>query len=322
MATAKAAEAVSSSKKVVRKKKVEIDSIEVPDTIVKRASANSISDYVKANKKAYDNAACYSTVMQSLQKSDFDLYPKKGQKSVLPKAVYERWMALCQQHGMLPMNATWETKAGKNYCHFSGKKQNRHITYAGLCCYRWTENQPILPYMAVHVYESTPFISFFQAFHYAQAKYLHFTNHNFTSITKGLAYSAAGASIISTNLLLGLGIKLLFMPTATGKTSANLAIHKTGTTISRIDAMVRKLGFTTPEMCFDYQDVKGIYYYNTKESDLKKLREVGLKKKLMHVPELKDLLWSDWAKIYVQKRITKAWLLEYYDEVMKARGLK
>ncbi len=82
----------------------------------------------------------------------------------------------------MPLNSNFYSKDNRNYAVICGKNETRHRIYAGLCCYRWADALAPLPYTVVRLMEADVPINFYQALHYAMAKYVTLIGHSFANI--------------------------------------------------------------------------------------------------------------------------------------------
>lgn len=127
------------------------------------------------------NAACYWSHMQTLNQLELTCMPNETQKSLLPPEIYMRWMNLCKDHGLVTADSTPYTEKDLNYLVLPGAGHTRHELYASLCCYRWAENLACMPYAVVALLDMKP-LNFYQALHYAMAKWVIYVNHSFCNI--------------------------------------------------------------------------------------------------------------------------------------------
>lgn len=158
--------------------------IQIPQEIV-HAEKDSVSYSIahspfgkKLTQKHSD--ICYRNCMTALPTYEYHLYPNA--KSILPSEIFLKWISLCKENEIIPHEADATSTNGLNSLFVPHKSYNRHLVYATLCCYRWSENKAKIPYETVKITESG--LPFFQALHYALAKHLTFEhgNHSFLPI--------------------------------------------------------------------------------------------------------------------------------------------
>lgn len=156
-------------------------------------------------QQQYNSMGCYAVCMPALPNYHYELEPCAGHaaavwdpvkltykvgeppeiKSLMSGREYFKWIRLCQDHGLVPLEAEAHRKGKLNYLTIPKRNYNRHIIYAALCCYRWSENKPRIPLTVVRLLAANPNIDFFQALHFALGKYLTwmYGNHSFLPIS-------------------------------------------------------------------------------------------------------------------------------------------
>lgn len=83
---------------------------------------------------------CYPVPTQPVAYSIYIKGQQPNGKSITPKDDFMRWMNLCAQHMLIPSTARYYTKNQQNILDIKKvHKQNRHVMYSSLCCYRWSE---------------------------------------------------------------------------------------------------------------------------------------------------------------------------------------
>ena len=278
-----------------------ISDIKIPEEISTRTEEHSSSDYVsfkaidKKTKHEYHNkrTACYAGYLSVAKVYNFNCYPVDSE-SVLPFDIFTQWMELCKQNGLMPLKTSVENKDGKNTCIIPGS--NRHITYAALCCYRWSENQPSIPWLTIKLMEANPSINFFQALHFALGKIVKIHAHSFSCIcadpdANTTLGSGSTFRVANTNLLPSIAMSAFFTKNKRGKSKANKATG--GHTYIEINKLISEMGFTIPEIGVNKNETK-----------------------LLQVPNLEDVLREDWKVLY-EKKIPKERLINYYEETLE-----
>lgn len=153
----------------------------IPQELGNKVNDNvSYAVTIGESKYDYNNAACYMAVAHQLPECEFFLRPN-DKKSVLPWDAFVRWVELCKENGVITPEATPSRDGDLNLLHMP-KGNNRHLVYASLCCYRWSENQPGAPWLVVELLNANPKIDFFQALHYACTQVVYYFTHSFTQI--------------------------------------------------------------------------------------------------------------------------------------------
>lgn len=122
---------------------------------------------------------CYKPHMDSLHSRTFTCFPVQA-KSILSIKQFERWMNYGKDNNIVPKNLTVEVKGGKNICRIP-EGNNRHQVFAGLCFYRWADNNPRFVYHILQLMRYKKF-NFFQVLHYACCKYGIYSNHSFLDV--------------------------------------------------------------------------------------------------------------------------------------------
>jgi len=306
------------------------------------------TDYVSMKLTSYDdpplvtemvNAACFGNVTYTRKLNDYiyncrpnsvPIYMKdsKGQfiqngmggwqveppqqplKSVLPSTEFLRWVELCKEHGLMPLSTTAESKDGGNYCTIHGKGASRHCVYAALCCYRFADSTPQIPWLIVKLLEKNPKIHFFQALHYVFSGYVRNSGHSF-SILANYVYQTGDISNLKTNLMHSLGLCYFFKRYADGKSLADKLEEP-------------KPSANYPGTAYAYG---GYQYYGTTTTGevgafIKRsgfgIADLKSNPKLLHLNNLEDVLWPEWRPLYeTDKMPEKNWLVDFFDSVMK-----
>jgi len=228
------------------------------------------------------NLPCYSGSMVNLNKIEFVCSPNNKKKSILPDDIYLRWMQLCKDYGLCPTSS--EAFIEKDKQHFRCRGKNRHRVYAALCCYRWADNVAPIPYTVVRLLDMNPRLTFYQVLHYALAKYITNSNHNFISIAGGGSYLAYPVRRL--DLLSSVSIWLFFNH-PDGRKACLYRKWKDGVTHARIASVPTEIGFGANET--------------------------------LPVKDANQLMWEEWARMYHFPDPTKETLKGYYDFVIKAK---
>jgi len=109
--------------------------------------------------------------------------------SVLSEAEYLEWMNLAKKHGIVPASAKCYRDGDHNIMEIvHPEKYDRHITYAALCCYRWSDSKAPMIYDIITCCKDHPNINFWQVFQYCLSVYLIEISHSFVSMTCGTMY--------------------------------------------------------------------------------------------------------------------------------------
>ena len=169
-------------------------------------------------------------------------------------------MLLCQKNGCVPLEHTiFYSEKDKNYFKLSCNNFNYNITYAALCCFRWAENQPALPWTVVNILRINPKINFFQALHYAMLTYVSNYGHNFIplAIMRG---NYGQFPLQQTSLIHSIGMYHFFL----GKESFASKEKNQNNCYVAIEKQIKALGFTPkdysagPVALFDVQQEENI----------------------------------------------------------------
>jgi len=256
---------------------------------------NRYDDYVSFNVVSssgrkiatYNQSACYADVMEGTnRKHDVRCLPLLNDGDYftpLSNNVFNQWCRLCAKHGLMAK----DTKINdKQECLF--KRGNVNTMYAGLCCYRWSQNQPAIPWLVVRILKQNSKIHFYQALQYALHKYVTNTNHSFLPYSIGDAgwHCDLDYAIPAANILVSVLTSWFFKePPETAKN---------GSVMESIEAYWIKLGFTPPDM------------------------GVGNKNKPFHLKSINDVLWDGWAALFDVKP-EKDTLIETYTRIKENR---
>jgi len=101
----------------------------------------------------------------------------------LPEADYLEWMKLCKKHGLVPKAAKCYRDGECNIMEIVRPGQyDRHITYAALCCYRWSESKAPMIYQVTAYSREHPTAVFWQAFHYFLSRAGITNGHSFANM--------------------------------------------------------------------------------------------------------------------------------------------
>lgn len=157
--------------------------LDIPSALHK-ADSDSVSyttyskppEAVAPIRQDYPTARCYGASMQDLAAYSYDLYPHQRVKSRLPAEVFLKWIDMCMDVGLVPQEARPDTENAQNSLHIPCRGYNRHLIYSALCCYRWTDTYPAIPYMMATLCERKPSLDFFQVLHYVMALHGTFAN--------------------------------------------------------------------------------------------------------------------------------------------------
>ncbi len=151
-----------------------------PDNIT-----NSQSDYVsfKSGGVLSSNQACFQAIKSNFGKEDIWFYQNKSlTNGKLPLEMYATWIDLCKEHCLIPKTAKVDqTDKDGIFCFIPKGSGNFHQYYAASSCCRWADSMPRLCYATMELCRSGK-IHFFQALHYAMAKYVTNTGHSISSI--------------------------------------------------------------------------------------------------------------------------------------------
>lgn len=190
----------------------------------------------------HDGAACYHDCMLVLSETEFWLRPNK-RASLLSWDDFKIWIELCKTNGIMPPDATPSRDGEHNLLHIPRSNQNRHVVYAGLCCYRWAENQPGVAYATIKSLENQKELDFFQALHFGCIQRAYWLIHSFANIMSsakkaGQPYSYSGG-VDKNNLFIpySLALAWFFRPGSDGKTQA----EKLRTANNTLDTIVNTL---------------------------------------------------------------------------------
>lgn len=157
---------------------------EIPNIIKK-----SDTDYV-SYRSGFDAATeleskrpCYANLMGDLTKRVIRCIPNTGATPVDSKT-FLKWMALCQLNGLVPPTALYWSSDDKNYLEIQKGGDCRHGTYAGLCCYRFSESFAPMVWQIVEHHKTMPNVSFWQLLHYGLiTHYTIGTGHSFCELS-------------------------------------------------------------------------------------------------------------------------------------------
>lgn len=199
---------------------------------------NNVYGYKTTKKNGFDyynNVACYSNIMGCLDESEIICEPTNNVKT-LSEDTFAAWINLCKQnHLVLPEVEIKEN----NSIYFPCKKRNKHHVYATLCCYRWSDFQPYIPYTVLKLMEVGD-RNFYQCLHYALLNYSVNYGHSFINVSN----EASGYDTGSKWLGWGLGASLFFTPDKDGNRQCDKHYSKTEATFNAILAMLRRYKIT------------------------------------------------------------------------------
>jgi len=253
-------------------------------------------------ESVYENNICYSTVMSQLMECDIRCFPEQvgtgRAPSVLPPEMYKQWMELCIKHHWLPPNTTFQIEERNHTCLIPCAGMTRHEMYAALCCYRWSQNQPRIPWMILKLMEQFPKIHFYQAVQYTHSLYVEDPVHSFLAfhnasrnkLVPGIQYQVSNM-----NLLLSVVAKWFFAKDDAGNSPAKAAAQSY--TITELESYLKKLGFTPPEVGAPTE---------TEAT------------KRFHTKTVEDILWDGWAELFEVKP-DKTAIEETFDKLAKVR---
>lgn len=258
--------------------------IAVPDAITKLDN-----DYV--NWRVYINGQwvergeqiCYNKDMTNLETVGFHLRPKlyATAKSILPADYYKEWIIQCQMHGLIHESAVIQTKNDHNELIIEKAVPDRHVMYATLCCYRWSDtNAPLVWQIIEHM--KLPNVTFWQALHYGLAFHPTYGGvHSFSPIHKG-AYGPYGNNE-KYDIAHSIAVKKFFALT---KPQRDTLSQQIGTnSINIVTKLAQDLGGIAPN-----------------------------KEPVLKANNIDDLLTSKWTAMYQLNDPTRADLIKLYQE--------
>lgn len=258
---------------------------QIPTTI-----CDNIDDYVSYRTTTYNGAephstdhlgvACYAKHMTTLGCDEYTLYPNR-RDSILPKETYFNWVNLCKSIGLIPTDAVPDRLGPHNTLFIPRNGYSKHQIYAAMCCYRWSENQSQLVYVATKAAKTLP-VHFGQALHYAAGTYITLTGHSFCNIVKVVnnPYAACGKSG-QIWLPWSIGIKEFFRSHA-DKNQSSQTDHAISEMLNKMD-LTEPGRSAQPELC---------------------------------VPTIEDVLWKELADLYEGDMPPKAELVNRWKKVM------
>jgi len=228
----------------------------------------------------YENWNCYMQCMGSLDQK-IHCYPVEGESSALPKSVFERWVKLCIQNGLMPKTTDVATEKNRHICVFNGAEQSAHTMYTALCCYRWSQKQPAIAWTVVVALAKNPKLDFFQALQYALNIYVQNSNHCFLPYNYGnqqhwnLNYPILGRSLVP-----AIAAKAFFVN--------DKSIKRKRATINEIELIWIKWGFKPPDLA------------------------------TVIAQDQEDILWSGWSELFRIQPDKKA-LTAAYEQIKGSR---
>jgi len=274
--------------------------LEPPAEIIEAQDDDLVSYSVicaDAQNARVSHAACYSTFLDGgygryTDATGIRCYPcaktnwHPGKKSVLSNVMFTRWMKLCRAHNLIPRD-TVEITVKKQTCNFPIESLKKHQIYTALCCYRWSQNQPVIPWTILTILKANPKIHFFQALQYALATHCFQTGHTFLPYNNrdAIAYNL-NYRIPNTNFIPAI-VANLFL----GNDEILRKYNVNFSTIASIEAYWTQLRFIPPE--------------------------VGNAKKLNAV-NADDILWDGWALLF-ETGPCKDEITLIYDRIVKDR---
>lgn len=267
---------------------------------------NKDSDFIaftvetKTNSTTCDFIACYGSWMTRLPDCTFTCMPsaplatnvtghwmtatadmKAPRVSILPGDIFMRWVDLCKEHNLCIREARAWRDGDKNYFYLPGRSKHRHEIYTSLCIHRWSENTALIPYTVVKLLELKPHIHFYQALHYAMAKYLYITNHSFHTI--GSAHNIYGRKA----------------------------------TCDLLDGLVMAYFFTKNKQDQSISDQQNQTIQTTMAITLFK---TSLQIKPLALNTLPDILLDDWICLYSMKKPDAREITRYFNSVLTQKA--
>jgi hypothetical protein len=204
-------------------------------------------------------------------------YAEMDGRSILSEEVYLQWMELCKQHGLVPKIAKCYRREGCNIMEVMRPRvYDKHMTYAALCCYRWSECKAPMIYEIVAMSQRYPTINFWQVLHYVLARHEITGGHSFVNMRTSSARWVTGKSsyVAATDLARSVATCGFFERQKPCQRKSYL-----GGTVQKIDDLVYQLrGMTVPKIDVLLEDRWGELYRLprlTKEPLHKKYAEIA-----------------------------------------------
>ncbi len=193
---------------------------------------------------------------------------------------YFKWMQLCKDNQLVPTDARPYADDGKNYLEIPGGIYDRHLVYAALCCYRWSDSYANMVWQIVEHMEKLDGITFWQAFHHGLAtRYKYGTGHSFSAIYVGS--SGAYGNKENYDLSHSLAMPFFFSKTVEERKKSSD-------------------GYAYDEMAKIAQTLGGLVSNQP----------------ILYSAKLDDLLTPKWTALYQKENPTKETLLALYKEAL------
>lgn len=260
-------------------------------------------------------AACYGMI--ACQDHGIILRSTSQKGARLDGALYLKWMALCQKHGIVPPGVEAYVDKGLNFLIIPSGVYDRHLVYAALCCFRWADSRGRMPWQIMQHVKRLP-VTFWQAFHYGMGTHLCGSGHSFHMISKPSLYAIHQQG---NDLSHSVAIPVFFAQDDEAvKRRQKLKDNYTNTSITEI---ATKLGGTkvvklpkTPRAQAPTTDINGPYphSYPSARPRTKYVPHLELQ-------DLSELLTKKWTLLYEIHEPTKSKLRKVYQQI-KCNGKK
>lgn len=127
----------------------------------------------------HKNKPCYAGYMgDNLTKYVFRCRPNG--EFVLSNTMFKEWINLCKKNYLVPK----KSMVFGNCLRIDGRNSHQKTVYAALCCYRWADSTPEIPWLVVTILRKNPKIHFFQALYYSIIQYSRNSGHSFIGTYK------------------------------------------------------------------------------------------------------------------------------------------
>lgn len=147
----------------------------------KARGGDSVSYYVRADGKAKTKVSniCYAHHMGQLSKIEMWCVRDGACNTCIDNDMYLEWMRVMKENKLVPTDSEATVENGENKL-FIPRGHSKHLVYAALCAYRWSESLAPMVYTVLTLMKERPDISFWQILHYSLAKHVHNYGHSWT----------------------------------------------------------------------------------------------------------------------------------------------
>ena len=282
--------------------------IAIPSTVRKAdldyVSYCSVSS--DGSKAEHKDSPCYSSIMSSLTKVSV-ICRARPLGVPVDTDCFIAWMELCKKHRLVPRKAHFYSERKKNYLEIPSGAYDKHLVYAALCCYRFSESFAPMVWQIVAHSQKLKDVTFWQLLHYGFAKhYSYGIGHSFSMIYTGANCSIYGKQH-SKNLAESIALKEFFGKTI--RTRKDI----TGQTNQAVSSLADTLGG---------YEVTSASKERCKKNGEKFMKQHGYvpyhiatppaTEPVLKIKKLEDLLTPKWTPMFLLKRPTKARLRKLY----------